>query len=196
MKILLISRNRVVQEIIKIAAKKISADFKTQDSIESLKKDSYYDWVFCDETTGLCDKRSLPENIVSAKTVCLHSKEYIPDGRFDFYIEKPFIPLDIVELIESNKKASEKASDTKVLDYDEIEKIKSLLESGDTESALDIFDSGEEEFTLFNDDKEELISLDAEDLIDKIYSMKPKKLKRLLAGAEVTISIKFPKAKK
>ena len=191
MKVLLFTPSRVVREMVRLATEKAGAELECVTGPEQVSGDRY-ELVLVDDAVAL-DPESLQEHLIVGETVWIHNVERPLDERYDHSVIKPFLPSDILSLLQSDlsgpKGEDENPEDfavtvdeetTRVLDEEEVARIRSLLEE-DEEPA----ETGKE--------KEGNIRLDADELIDLLTALKPKKLKKLLQGAEVTLTVRFPK---
>ena len=205
MRVLLFSRSRVVREMVRLAADKAGAKLECVENPSEVAEDRY-DLLLIDEYPPL-DLESLKEHLLIGATVLIHSPDRPAEEGYDYTVAKPFLPSDILRIVERRESVPEKTEPEitlegfvadeeeeegvpRILDGGEIAKIRSLL-SDDHEEEISLIEelSGEEA-------EESGLQLDAEELIDRIFSMKPKKLKKLLQGAEVTITLRFPKERK
>ena len=173
MKILLLCDNYVVKEFISLASKSAGAKLTTISAATPKLSDSY-DFLFVDDILGSIDiALDILGSIDIDKSVVLYSKESARHSEFDMAIHKPFLPSDIESLIGSTK------PQTQILNLADIDEIKSLLDDGDTLPSKETTED-----TIVTDE-------DGLELIYKILQMKPKKIRQILSGAEITI--KFPK---
>jgi len=173
MKILLLCDNYVVKEFITLASHSVGAKLTTISDATSKLHDSY-DFLFVDDKGDMIDiARETLDKTDIAKSIVLYSKESTRHGDFDEAIHKPFLPSDIESLIGSTK------PQTQILNLADIDEIKSLLDDGDTLPSQETTED-----TVVTDE-------DGLELIYKILQMKPKKIRQILSGAEITI--KFPK---
>jgi len=203
MKVLLLSPSRVVREMVRLAAEKAQAKLECVEDLSQVRED-HYDLLLVDEYSSH-DVESLKEHLIVGTTVLIHSPENLSREGYDHSVAKPFLPSDILRIVESRKSESKVpeesftldefttvsiGQETRVLDGEEIAKIRSLLleESEEESEEMGGIEGIEEE------EREELsLSVDPEELIGYLRSMKPKKLKKMLEGAEVTITLRFPK---
>jgi len=194
MEVLLISSNRIVKEMVRLAIKRVQGELESVDNISQAKKDRY-DFLIVDEPLKQ-DIEGIKEYLMVDLTIALVSKdEELKDG-FDYILRKPFLPTDIVQILTKYTKESKETNDNMsleefiedrentILDIKEIEEIRSLLEEDNTLT----FDEPKEKEQIL-----EVKDIELDELIDKFHSMKSKKLKKLLRGAEITIKIRFPK---
>ena len=173
MKILLLCDNYVVKEFITLASHSVGAKLTTISDTTSKLHDSY-DFLFVDDKGNMIDvAMEILDKRDIAKSIVLYSKESTRHGNFDEAIHKPFLPSDIESLIGLHKPK------TQILNLTDIDEIKSLLEDGDSVPNIEKQDD-----TVVTDE-------DGLELIYKILQMKPKKIRQILSGAEITI--KFPK---
>ncbi|WP_457602512.1 hypothetical protein [Nitratifractor sp.] len=191
MKVLLFTPSRVVREMVRLATEKAGAELECVTGPEQVSGDRY-DLVLVDDAVAL-DPESLSEHLIVAETVWIHNVERPLDERYDHSVIKPFLPSDILSLLQRDFSIAQEEDESpedfaameaeetpRVLDEEEVARIRSLLEE-------------DEESEETDKKKEESIRLDADELIDLLTTLKPKKLRRLLQGAEVTLTVRFPK---
>lgn len=200
MKVLLFSRSRVVREMVRLAAVKAEAELECVEEPSAMKEDRY-DLLLVDEEAPF-DPESLKENLIIGATVLIHSPDRVPEEGYDYTVAKPFLPSDILRIVERSEvlpeqeepaitledfvAGDEEESETQVLDGGEIARIRALL-SDDADEG-----SSRGETPVEKPTRESTLRLEGEELIDRLFSMKPRKLKKLLKGAEVTITLRFP----
>jgi hypothetical protein len=101
-----------------------------------------YDIVFVDDASYIDDLKDILENFMIRKKVFLSSKNFSEDSLnyFDEIIKKPFLPSQIIAILENLNEVENKTEETleepkaiEVLDSAEIERIKVLLEDNDLE---------------------------------------------------------------
>ncbi len=205
MRILLVNTNPVISRLISWNTR--SDDTIHIDEIDTMEKISevYYDVVFIDEKC--CDIQqigiSLQKMNAGKKILFTAQKEIIIEG-IDRVISKPFLPSEITMLLESILSGSENTEDKEdiflfeesttvteestnkdrsVLDGKEIEIIKQLLLEEEPETNRNGIDELVEKSNMGFEEK----------LLETLIEMKPKKIRKLLEGAEISITIKFPK---
>ena len=233
MNILLINTSPVVSRLISIFVNEKT--FLDEPKNTSELKLSKYDLVFVDDDSYILEIEQLLKNTPFLKKVLLSSKK-MPDSiveYFDEVIQKPFLPSQIREVIDSTSKYIKQNSiknstfeKSNILDKNEISKIKDLLDDSEEDKNFlideDNYESRkvevitehlesdgleivkEDEIVNIlsekpNDKKKKIkrkkISKNSETFEDKLLlaveRMGTKKLKRLLKGAEINISIKF-----
>ncbi|WP_292664233.1 hypothetical protein [Nitratifractor sp.] len=193
MKVLLFTPSRVVREMVRLATEKAGAELECVTAPEQVSSDRY-ELVLVDDAIAL-DPESLRAHLIVGETVWIHGLEHPLDERYDHSIIKPFLPSDILSLLHRELPFPEEEEDenlvdfrgteseetTRVLDREEVARIRSLLEDNNEEP---------DETHRRGDGG---IRLDAEELIELLATLKPKKLKKLLQGAEVTLTVRFPK---
>ena len=202
MRILLVNTNPVISRLISWNTR--SDDTIHIDEIDTMEKipEVYYDVVFIDEKC--CDIQQIDNSLqkmnAGKKILFTAQKEIIIEG-IDRVILKPFLPSEITMLLESILSGSENTEDillfeestttTKestnkgrsVLDGKEIEIIKQLLLEEEPETNRSGIDELVEKSNVGFEEK----------LLETLIEMKPKKIRKLLEGAEISITIKFPK---
>ncbi len=163
MNILLINNNPVVSRLLSLCTRDKSIILEEIIEIEESKHDMY-DIVFVDESSYKGKAQNLNEYLTIKKKVFFtHTNMSSLD--FDVFIQKPFLPSQILEVIESleNKKdelVEEKMAKTQVLDGDEVEKIKELLEMNekDDDSSDEVLSTEEYEARKVRVIKEQLLA--------------------------------------
>jgi DNA-binding response OmpR family regulator len=217
MRVLLISHNHTVQEMVALALREMeSVELVVAQAADQVEPTTY-DLIFVDDALPLYQ-----ESIALAQTLGVEAIVLLAHGanmeahRFPQMLRKPFLPLEIRALVEERnavihsqsietvstenqsivpikkrkkkkKNKSRIAKQTEVLDIDEIQTIKALLE----EEGLEIV--GEEELT------EKVIQAgnnkawdNQKALVQALRTMRPRKIRKLLKGATVRIEIAFP----
>ncbi|MGP1450920.1 MAG: hypothetical protein ACTTJS_07355 [Wolinella sp.] len=104
MKLLLINKNPIVKKLVKLSADKAGIDI---DEVESLDDVSSFDYefVFIDDESledGALD--SLSAQIDNAKLGLIHGKDSERVAGFSLFVQKPFLPTDMVDLLKSEVK--------------------------------------------------------------------------------------------
>jgi len=235
MNILLINTNPVVSRLVSLCMRDEEIYFEEVGNISTVSRDRY-DLVLVDDGSYIDEVKTLLSHLLIAKKVFLSSRE---NGKakefFHSVIQKPFLPSQITELLEEsiedealsceNILVPEEDDVPEVLNLNEIEKIKALLE----DEAISVNEEIEEDYearkvevitqqleaegleivdeetlvqTLSKKEKkkkkkkkkskqnEEVYTFE-EALIAAVEGMKVKKIKKLLKGAEVSITINF-----
>lgn len=206
MNILLVNTNPVVSRLLSLHSRgnyTIDVDeIKGGEPIPSRR----YDIVFVDEQC--CRDRQIEkylQNVNTAKKIVLSSESDLQLDWADGVIKKPFLPSEISKALYSYINSHDDEDETddmdaffeesrydsrlSVLDRDEIEKIQYLLENEQSQEL--------EESVVPK--RDESPKIEAEEsmyearLLGALMKMKPKKIKKLLQGAEVTVTIRFPK---
>ncbi len=155
MHILLINNNPVVSRLLKLCTRDGDMVLEEVEGVEKMQQDRY-DVVFIDEGSYIGDVLNLSE-LIDVSTKVLLSNADVEINDFDMTVKKPFLPSQIIEILEQAKQSKEVAEETtefplnedkletkemqtkedissqEVLDGNEIEKIKALLEMDDEE---------------------------------------------------------------
>jgi hypothetical protein len=139
MHILLINVNPVVSRMLILCTRDKDIVLEESDSIHTIENKAY-DIIFIDESAYDTNTPQILVTYPSSRKVFI-SYEISENKLFDYFLKKPFLPSQIINIIEeclllSQKKAESvvleeatiESTDTSVLNLDEIEKIKSLLE--------------------------------------------------------------------
>ena len=146
MHILLINTNPVVSRLVSLCAREEHIDLEEVHGVDAVARDRY-DVVFVDEASYADEAKELLVNLIIRKKVFLSSSDEMSDEAsvFDSIITKPFLPSQIIAVLESLEEeetlapakeipsifplsSDDEKVGTKVLDTSEIEKIKALLE--------------------------------------------------------------------
>jgi len=190
MNILLINDNPVVSRLLVLCTRGEHIQLEEVQAIEHIARKSY-DVVFVDEALYLGKVQNLNAILAIQKKILL-SKEDIEISDFDMTIKKPFLPSQIIEVLENineqdkeetdisemeNEEVAEVASpsNTNVLDSNEIEKIKELLNMDENEQEPHKEELSEEEYEIRKVEaiKEQLIAdgleiVDEDKLLDEL----------------------------
>ncbi len=156
MHILLININPVVSRLVSLCAREEHIDLEEVPSVDAVARDRY-DVVLVDDASYGDETRELLANLIIRKKVFLSSSDDMNDTAsvFDGIISKPFLPSQIIAVLKSLEEAEtlepatetpaifplssddedvvdetreeDEEESTKVLDTNEIEKIKALL---------------------------------------------------------------------
>ncbi len=211
MRILLINTNPVVSRLISWNSR--DNDLIQVDEVDGSEKVSreYYDVLFIDEKC--CSGKALEKHIqkVNAGEKILFSshKENDIDG-IDRVILKPFLPSEITETLQfilqseeikekeeslvlnenAGVDAATEEREHSILDEQEVETIKQLLLDEGLEIEQD--EVSEPESKALEEKNRPEMSVE-ENLLKSLIEMKPKKIRKLLEGAEISITIRFPK---
>lgn len=198
MKILLININPVVSRLMALCTRDKSIVI---DEVVNANMAEYntYDIVFVDDASYADDVRKLLATLSVRKKVFLSSENQEVPG-FDEIVKKPFLPSQIIAMIENiDMTAKEESSSSfifplsteesiiaeeeivesvnkttsRVLDSNEIEKIKALLDMQDNENEETFLSDEEYEARKMGAIKQQLINegveiVDEEEIIDKL----------------------------
>ncbi len=198
MRILLLSRNRVVQELVRLGLRPIKGvELEILDRPEPPASDRYD--LILEEDRFVEEIREIGiDHLLAGRRILLGDPSGLPDrSGFDAVISKPFLPADIQKVLQSepdDKTGHERESirdfleeerlrfdeETEILDEEEIRRIRRLLEGEIEEPSSEM---------TFNPSEQ---TLDVETFLELIERFRSKKLKKLLRGATIRISIEFP----
>jgi len=176
MNILYLGESRVIQDILDDISQDMDfilyTDDNKKDEVDIVLAD--LDYIDIDEVVDIYPKSSIIAIVSSID-------EKIDDIHT---IQKPFLPKDIIDTI---SKLSSDIKKTEVLNLEEIERIKKLLEETNisSEESLESIDIYGSESMSYN--------ITADELINLLERVKIKRLRKLLKGAVIDISIRFPK---
>ncbi len=175
LRVILFNTSSVVFELISLGLEELDIEFTQINNAQILPQDSY-DILFIDELYSKSkDIESIIGQIDVNHKILLSSSDKSNIVGITQIVTKPFLPADISYIVKKEFKTS-------ILDINEIESIKELLD----DALLEHLD----ESILTKKSKKD------KDLLKELFSMKTKKLKKILEGAEINISIKFPKGEK
>jgi hypothetical protein len=172
-KILLANRSPIISELILLGLDELDVEITEIDNIDGVAKDAYDVLVVDDSYGDSRDMQLLIDEIDTHKKILLSSTQSDTLQRVTKTILKPFLPKDIKVAIEES---------TNILDLDEIQSIREILDTGLP--------------TTTKNKKIKKQKALSKPLIEELLQMKSKKIRKLLAGAEINISIKFPKGEK
>jgi len=204
MQILLINKNPIVSKLFSLSAKGMEGiEIDEVEDIKSLAHESY-DMLFIDDGDSVDEELEEYIYSIDAKQKILfvsNDSRYI--NGLDEIIKKPFLPSTIISMLRSSygeervvvEKDIEKLlvedveliedekdkSDSLILDRAEIDTIKRLLL--DSEDGINTQVESIESESIEMEDR----------LVKVLMDMKPEMIKKLLKGAEINITIKFPK---
>ncbi|WP_457606945.1 hypothetical protein [Nitratifractor sp.] len=217
MKILVLSRSRVVRELFRLAAKEEGMELESAEDLAELEGDRY-DLVFVDSGLGL-DPEAIREHLILGRLLGIRSPQEPELSGCDQELNKPFVPADILEILESYREgnpvtereepsleeflseASEEGGEhaSRVLDAGEIFRIKELLAAEEGNARKRSSKKGKKSRKSLSREEDQdagKLEMEGEELLDLLERMKPKRLRKLLAGAEVTVTLRFPKESK
>jgi len=192
MNILIISNSLIVKELLKLVLDGKDFNVEYKNRVQEANE-THYALIFIDNTAkNLIEQIDFLEERVSGKIVLLGSSDSAVDEIVDRVIQKPFLPADIEELLDTIEISQEPKPKTKILDPDEIARIKALMALDDEESEepldeLDYIERLEEKESL------KLKKKEAKELIYELAKLSKKEIKNLLKGAKVSIKIEYKK---
>lgn len=97
MKILLINQNATVEKLVRLSAAKVGLEVVTAQDAGSIQSGEYA-WVLVDhETLKGAEPSALKAKCQGAKVGLLHPKNGERTPGFDLYIEKPFLPTELID---------------------------------------------------------------------------------------------------
>lgn len=191
MDVLLLNNNPVVDRLVGLCANQVGVEVVSKEilNVEDLIK---FDMIIVDDKILTRDTKDILESTHMGYRVLLVSKNFDNNTViFDEVVDKPFVPsriIDIFNKVLNDKKSIEKVSlnsndtDTQILDKDEVEKIKSILDENENVSNIaEIQDIEAKKIQAF---KEHLLSDGVEITNEEEYiqsiTKKPKKYKKAL----------------
>ena len=185
MRILILSNSLVVTELFKLALNQENLDSEFKQNIKDASFASY-DMIFVDES--ILNLKSQIEHIEDE----IEYKELIAisNGEAEYasrVLKKPFLPEDIKKSIESFKENSTKEP-ANVLDLEEIERIKSIIELNEYEDKLTQKSAVE---SLAAKESFKAKNKEAKKVLKELCKMDKKELKELFKNSKVTIKIDF-----
>ena len=188
MRILLLTRNHVVREFIELVADRIGALLEVQELVPEADAHAYDVLLVDDCGTLLEESMPLLGRLQACQRIVLYTQAHTLHEMFDLKVKKPFLPSDIQSILEKRVVTKEAQAQEQVLHIEDIAEIRSLLEG----EGVEIISEEElvEEVTV---ETEIVHGTMEEKLLEAVLEMKPKKIRKLLQGAEVTLKISFPK---
>jgi hypothetical protein len=137
-------------------------------------EDKDYDIIIVDEHfTNLSCKETLPAKTKYQKSILL-TYDSSDNRGCDICLKKPFLPNDIVNILKTEDMPK---MESPILDEEEANTIRNLF--------------AEVELTDDMQQNRKILSINPELFLDIIYSINPKRLRKILKGATVTITIDF-----
>lgn len=194
MKILYLGKRGIVGEILKKASEQTKTDYMQTDNIN--KVDDKYGVIFADYE--MIEELYEKEDIDIQNIVLLASSQDETDEDMKCEVLRmPFLPSDAAAIIENrnNQNNEDESLGTDILDPEEIDIVKSFLQ--DVESDDMTYDEMNElsDMDEVEDDRGESMTLTPDELISLIKRLKAKKLRKVLRGAKIELTITFPKDK-
>ena len=192
MKVLLLTRNHVVREFTALVADRMGIDLEVQEHGDSAAREEYDFLLVDDRGTLLEEGLALMKRLDVLRSIVLYSEKNNHHEYFDHKIKKPFLPSDIQYILESQPIKNTAKEEEQVLNIQDIEEIRGLLESEGMEiiSEEELVDEIEMEYEVSEAEKETHMQ---KQLLMALRNMEPKKIRKLLKGAEMTLTIRFPK---
>ena len=198
MKILLLTRNHVVREFIGLVSDRVEAELIVAKDSSGIDDDSY-DFFFVDARGDLLEQGiAMLERFGDSKTVVLYNKLSEAHELFDIKVKKPFLPSEIQDIL----LGISEDRDDQVLDAEDIQEIKSLLEddrmeiiSEDTLAAEVYPAKKEKQKKNSKNKKKQYENIDGIKFLQSISKMSQEDIQTLFSDAKVKITIKFPKVK-
>ena len=203
MRILLLSRSRVVQELVKLGLNRLeNARLEIVENPETLRGD-HYDLLLVDDGFEREFRNMDAAHLIAGQRVLLgKAEETAAEEMYSGILAKPFLPGDIRTLLEETEYASsdtgkvdeehvaaeaaEITGGTEILDEAEIEKIRRLLDVEMTEE--DPIGKEKDTGEMFR--AETVYSI--EEFLQLLERGKVKKLRKILQGAKIHITIEIP----
>ncbi len=178
MHILLINTNPVVSRLFYDISKDDDISIDEIDSMDNLKDECSYDIVFVDEESYREEQK---EFLFGLDTLLKVFFSYKSDEmiEFDRTLSKPFLPSQIIDIISDVKEQNRSSA---ILDIDELEKIKDLLEM---DEVVEEINSNSEEKEI----EEQILINEAIEIA--MINLTKKQKKKLLKGKEIEIKIKL-----
>ncbi|MGE4295841.1 MAG: hypothetical protein AB7E49_09085 [Campylobacterales bacterium] len=124
MKILLINQNATVEKLVRLSAAKVGLEVQAIANTAAVSAGEYA-WVLIDhEAMGGADLAALRAQCPGAKMGLLHPKNGERTGGFDLYIEKPFLPTELIDefsaqMGQSQDEAADESLDMELPSLDE-----------------------------------------------------------------------------
>jgi len=193
--LLIVSKSLIVSELLKIVLdeKKIDAEY-----VSSAKdaEDINYNIIFIDNSIdNLFEEIEFIKDNLKGEIILLGNADSSIENRVEKVVNKPFLPEDIAEILNSYQKSAEEKSiqkevKTNILDPLEIVKIKELMQEDDDD------DIDHRTYLEKLEDREnlKLKKKEAKEFLYEILPLTKKELKRLLKGAKISIKIDFKKS--
>ncbi len=171
MKVLLINTNHVIAELFNIAKKDSNHKF-IQDTQVSQDADIFV-------VNALDCNEEILSQIGEKPCILLVSKQDTKEYRAKniYTLEKPFLPSDLLEKIDSVGFGGNQ----NIFSKSDMQKLQKLLRGNGDDKPMDNVTY------VFN----KQARFDENRIVEKLLNLKPKKLKKLLGSAKVTLNIEF-----
>jgi len=190
MRVLLISRNRVVQELVKLAVKEMEdLELEFAEDPDGLQGDRYDVLLMDDQIKDPAMLEGMEHLIAERRVLLGEYSERHPEEEYDTRVAKPFLPREIRRALRKD------SGGTRVLDEEEVWQIRQLLE-GVEEEEEQIPEEPEQGFFPLSSEEEEpdgsAAVMRPEELIALVERLGTKKVRKLLKGARISIEIHWP----
>lgn len=157
MKILLLNQNATVEKLISLSAQKVGYELESVEDYHEVSSDDYKIVIVDSDMLENIDLDELKERILEAKYFLLLPKESEKVDGFDFYVEKPFLPTELVTTFASLDVQTSKPDFKREVEDMGEKKLQSTKNEDATLNDLDI------DFNLDEDDG--LADLDLDDIM-------------------------------
>ncbi len=196
MKILYLGKRGIVAEILKKAAEQTKTDFRQSDNINKVDESGviFADYEMLEELLERVDIDI--QNII----LLASSHDEIDEDIKCEVLRTPFLSSDAAAIIknryiQNSSEDEDESLGVDILDPKEIDIVKSFLQ--DVESDDMTYDEINElsDMDELEEDSEESMTLTPDELISLVNRLKVKKLRKILRGAKIELTITFPKDK-
>ncbi len=156
MKILLITENPTIQKLFSLSAEK-KGDEVSVGNKESIP-DENYDVVFLDKEVYSKETfDNLKKSFPSSKFVLILNKNEEKIPGFDEFLQKPFLPTDLIDMLENINENKKSAADVGEDEFD-LESFEEIPDAGDFDEKND-----DEDFLISDDELEKEVEESDED---------------------------------
>jgi len=190
MRILLLSRNRVVQELVKLAVREMEGvELEIAEEPEALREDRYQALLADDRFDDPSMLEALDHLMIERKVLLGEYSPLHPKERYDVRVAKPFLPREIRQALQGE------SPKTRVLDEEEIWQIRELLDEAEERQEAPAESEGG--FFPLSAEKEQAtthspMEMSPEELLELLEHLGTKKVRKLLKGARISIEIHWP----
>lgn len=107
MKLLLINKNPIVRKLVKLSAEKAGIEAIEAETLGEVSE-AAFDFVFIDdESLDDAPLNEVQERFPEAKCGFIHAKDREREAGFALFVQKPFLPTDMVDLLKAETQGSQ-----------------------------------------------------------------------------------------
>ena len=187
MTILLINNNPIVSRIFALCQEEDAFDIEETSDIASIQGE-HHDIVFVDDASYLDNVASYLLNTELKYKVIISYRDTEIKG-FDKNIQKPFLPLEILSIIQNVSSQTRKPSS--ILNPKDIVRIKELLLMDEEKEDINFIEKEQDNSKTKKAIQAEDLALIEAIIRQKVLAMKPKKIQKFLKGKAIKMKIQL-----